>query len=42
MKNFTDTLIEHSIRKNTALVVGLDPDITYFPNFLLNETTQTP
>lgn len=36
MKNFADVLIEHSIRKNTALVVGLDPDITYFPDFLLD------
>ena len=41
MKNFADTLIEHSIRKNTALVVGLDPDITYFPDFLFNDDTQT-
>jgi orotidine-5'-phosphate decarboxylase len=40
MKNFADTLIEHSIMKNTALVVGLDPDITYFPDFLLNEDIQ--
>ncbi|MED1107613.1 orotidine-5'-phosphate decarboxylase [Bacillus paramycoides] len=41
MKNFADTLIEHSIRKNTALVVGLAPDIKYFPEFLLNKDTQT-
>jgi len=41
MKNFADILIEHSIRKNTALVVGLDPDITFFPDFLLSENTHT-
>jgi orotidine-5'-phosphate decarboxylase len=41
MKNFADILIEHSIRKNTALVVGLDPDITFFPDFLLDENTHT-
>lgn len=40
MKNFADTLIEHSNNKNTALVVGLDPDISYFPDFLLNEDKQ--
>lgn len=41
MKNFADTLIEHSVRKNTALVVGLDPDITYFPDFLLHQNEPT-
>lgn len=41
MKNFADILIEHSIRKNTALVVGLDPDITFFSDFLLSENTHT-
>ncbi|KAA0966229.1 orotidine-5'-phosphate decarboxylase [Sporosarcina sp. ANT_H38] len=41
MKNFADIVIEHSIRKNTALVVGLDPDITFFPDFLLNQNTPT-
>ncbi|WP_208590802.1 beta/alpha barrel domain-containing protein [Gracilibacillus suaedae] len=41
MKNFADILIDHSIRKNTALVVGLDPDIDYFPGFLISGNTQT-
>ena len=41
MKNFADILIEHGIKKNTALVVGLDPDISYFPDFLLNKNTHT-
>lgn len=35
MRNFADVLIEESIKKESVLVVGLDPDIRFFPNFLL-------
>ncbi|MFF2878246.1 orotidine-5'-phosphate decarboxylase [Gottfriedia sp. NPDC057991] len=35
MKNFADLLIEHIQKKETALVVGLDPNPKYFPYFLL-------
>lgn len=41
MANFADILIEHSRNKNTALVVGLDPDINYFPDFLLSNKVST-
>ncbi|MCQ6557301.1 orotidine-5'-phosphate decarboxylase [Paenibacillus mendelii] len=33
--NFADRLIEEGTRKNSVLVVGLDPDIRYFPDFIL-------
>lgn len=37
MRNFADKIIKHSIDKQTALVVGLDPNIEYFPRFLVGE-----
>ena len=37
MKNFADSLIQTSIEKNTVLVVGLDPVVQNFPEFLLDE-----
>ena len=35
MVNFADVLIDESNKKNSVLVVGLDPDIKLFPNCLL-------
>jgi orotidine-5'-phosphate decarboxylase len=35
MGNFADVLIEEGKRKNSVLVVGLDPDINFFPDVLL-------
>ncbi len=32
--NFADHLIKVSKEKNSVLVVGLDPDLSYFPYFL--------
>ncbi|UVI33077.1 orotidine-5'-phosphate decarboxylase [Paenibacillus spongiae] len=37
MRNFADKLIEEVSRKNSALVVGLDPDLEYFPDYLLED-----
>lgn len=37
MDNFADVLIDVSIKKKSVLVVGLDPDITFFPDFLLKD-----
>ncbi|EPY04280.1 Orotidine 5'-phosphate decarboxylase [Paenibacillus alvei TS-15] len=34
MRNFADELIEQCMKKNSVLVVGLDPDIKLFPDFL--------
>lgn len=34
MGNFADVLIETGRRKNSVLVVGLDPDVRFFPDFL--------
>jgi len=39
MNNFADILIEESLRKNSVLVVGLDPDLSYFPSFLAESET---
>ncbi|MGG4145723.1 orotidine-5'-phosphate decarboxylase [Paenibacillus algorifonticola] len=36
MKNFADVLIEEILHKNSVLVVGLDPDLQYFPDYLLD------
>lgn len=36
MKNFADVLIEEIIHKNSVLVAGLDPDLQYFPDYLLD------
>ncbi len=35
-KNIIDKFIDESIKKNSVLVVGLDPNIKNFPNFLLD------
>lgn len=35
MSNFADVLIDEIKKKNSVLVVGLDPDINFFPDFLL-------
>lgn len=35
MVNVADLLIDESKRKNSVLVVGLDPDVKFFPNYLL-------
>ncbi|MNI23228.1 orotidine 5'-phosphate decarboxylase [compost metagenome] len=35
MGNFADVLIEVSKKKKSVLVVGLDPDINFFPDFLI-------
>jgi orotidine-5'-phosphate decarboxylase len=35
MGNFADVLIDECKKKNSVLVVGLDPDINFFPDFLL-------
>lgn len=35
MGNFADVLIDEGKRKNSVLVVGLDPDINFFPDVLL-------
>jgi hypothetical protein len=35
MGNFADVLIDEGKRKNSVLVVGLDPDINFFPEVLL-------
>lgn len=37
MVNFADVLIDESKKKNSVLVVGLDPDIKFFPNCLLKD-----
>ncbi|MBN2982523.1 orotidine-5'-phosphate decarboxylase [Cohnella algarum] len=34
MGNFADVLIETGRRKSSVLVVGLDPDVRFFPDFL--------
>ncbi|MWC27652.1 orotidine-5'-phosphate decarboxylase [Paenibacillus sp. MMS18-CY102] len=41
MLNFADVLIDESIKKRSALVVGLDPDLSYFPDFLLQDVQLT-
>jgi orotidine-5'-phosphate decarboxylase len=38
MGNFADVLIDEGKKKNSVLVVGLDPDINFFPDFLLKNT----
>jgi orotidine-5'-phosphate decarboxylase len=35
MLNFADVLIEEGRKKNSVLVVGLDPDVSLFPQFLM-------
>jgi len=35
--NFADVLIDESKKKNSVLVVGLDPDVRFFPDFLLKD-----
>lgn len=35
MVNFADVLIDEGKRKNSVLVVGLDPDINFFPDVIL-------
>ncbi|WP_171056160.1 orotidine-5'-phosphate decarboxylase [Paenibacillus sinopodophylli] len=35
MRNFADVLIDEGVKKNSVLVVGLDPDIQYFPDIML-------
>lgn len=35
MVNFADVLIDESKKKNSVLVVGLDPDVKFFPDCLL-------
>jgi orotidine-5'-phosphate decarboxylase len=35
MGNFADVLIDEGKKKNSVLVVGLDPDIKFFPDFLI-------
>ena len=37
MVNFADVLIDESKKKNSVLVVGLDPDVKFFPDFLLKD-----
>ncbi|WJH35510.1 orotidine-5'-phosphate decarboxylase [Paenibacillus sp. CC-CFT747] len=37
MINFADVLIDESIKKNSVLVVGLDPDVRFFPDCLVKD-----
>lgn len=41
MGNFADVLIRESIKKNSVLVVGLDPDPKFFPHYLLKDAGDT-
>ncbi len=34
MENFSDIIISESAKKNSVLVVGLDPDLSNFPHFI--------
>lgn len=37
MKNIADIIITESKKKNSVLVVGLDPNLNFFPNFLIRD-----
>ncbi|MEX3616917.1 orotidine-5'-phosphate decarboxylase [Paenibacillus glucanolyticus] len=39
--NFSDVLINESLKKNSVLIVGLDPDIENFPDFSIEKTDFT-
>lgn len=41
MGNFADVLIVEGKKKNSVLVVGLDPDIKFFPDFLLENVNSS-
>jgi orotidine-5'-phosphate decarboxylase len=41
MLNFADVLIEEGRKKNSVLVVGLDPDVSLFPPFLMKNIDST-
>ncbi|OEH94280.1 orotidine-5'-phosphate decarboxylase [Bacillus solimangrovi] len=40
MKQFSDLLIEESIKKESVLVVGLDPQVNNMPNYLINRQNE--